>query len=164
MFSHREKVLLVVAALAVTAILVVQFAVGAAGTTGDPGRDIGRWKALQKRVANTEARLKNVTISESEAATRLLRAAQGSSSATGVTITAARPRRPAKTSFGCVEHALEIQVTGGFPTVARFMFDLEAKNPSLRIARVSMSASDDSSDRVRCAIIIAAYSPGEIRP
>jgi len=162
-FSRREKALLVLAALAVIVVLVIQFAGGSAGTAGDPSRDIGPWKALQKRVADTEARLGKVTVPEVEAATRLLRAAQASGSTTGVTITSARPRRPAKTPSGCVEHALEIQATGGFPSIARFMFDLEAKNPSLRIARVAISSSDDSSDKVRCAIIIAGYSPGEVR-
>jgi len=163
-FSGREKALLAVAALAVTAVVVIQFSGGAASTAKlDPGQDVGRWKALQQRVADAEARLRKITIPEAEAATRLLRAAQASGSATGVTISSARPRRPTKTPSGCVEHMLEIQAAGGFPSIARFMFDLEARNANIRIARVAVTSSDDSSDMVHCAITIGGYSPGEVK-
>lgn len=163
MFSRREKALLALAALAVVVVVGVQLSVGAAGTARvDRSSDVARWKALRQRVDDTEARLREITTREPEAAARLLRAAQASGAATGVVITSARPRKATKTSSGCLEHALEVQVAGRFPSIARFMFDLEAKNANIHIARVAVTSSDAGSDRVNCAIIVAGYSPGEV--
>jgi hypothetical protein len=163
-FSRRERVLLALAAIAVIAVVVIQLWGGVGGSArANEGRDIAQLNALQQRVADTDARLREITIPESEATARLLRAAQASGLATGVAITSARPRTPTKTSFGCVEHALEVQAAGSFPSIAKFMFDLEAKNANLRITRAAVTSSDDSSDTVHSAIIVAGYSPGEAK-
>jgi hypothetical protein len=161
-FSRRERLLLGLAAIAVAAAVVIQLAGGAADMPrARPGGDIARWKALRQRVNDTQARLREVTMPPSEAAADLLQAAQASGAATGVTIAFARPR-PATTttSSGCLEQALEIQVKGRFPDIARFMFNLEAKHASLRIARVAITSSGDGGDQVNCAITLAGYSPG----
>jgi len=163
-FSRREKVLLALAAAAVAAVvLVVQLTGTAAGTAqGDREREVRQWKALQQRVSDAQAHLRQITVPEAEAPARLLRAAQASGSATGVRISSARPRRPTTTRSGCVEQALELEVTGRFPDIARFVFDLEAKNVNLRIARIAITSSGGGSDQVSCAITVAGYSPGAI--
>jgi len=160
-FSRREKALLALAAVAVVAVACVQLAGTVAGTAGaNGGADVARWETLRRQVDDAQVRLRKVTIPGPEAAARLLRAAQASGAATGATIAFARPRAATKTRAGCLEQALDVQATGRFPNIARFMFDLEANNPSLRIARVAVTAADDASDRVNCAITVAGYSPG----
>lgn len=163
MFTRREKVLLALAALVVAAVVCVQVVGTPAGTAAVRGAaDVAQWKALRRQVDDAEARLRKATIPAPQAAARLLRAVQTSGAATGVTIAFARPRPAAKTRAGCLEQALDIQATGRFPSVARFMFDLEANNPSLRIARVAVTSADDASDKVNCAITVVGYSPGAI--
>jgi hypothetical protein len=163
-FSRREKILLLLAAAAVAVVVSIQFSgtIGGASRQG-PTIDVRQVKALQQRVDDAEARLRKATLPASEATARILRAAQASGSATGVTVASARPRTPIKMSSGCLEQALEIQATGPFPNIARFMYDLEAKNANLRIARVAISSSDAASDKVNCAVTVAGYSPGVIK-
>ena len=163
-FSRREKVLLALAAVAVAVVGGVQVWGTTAGTARmNRASDLPHWKALRQRVDDTDARLRKTTIPASDAAARLLRAGQASGSATGVAITSARPRRATKTPSGCLEQALEIQATGRFPSIARFMFDLETRNANLRIARVAITSSDAGSDRVNGAITIVGYSPGVVK-
>jgi hypothetical protein len=163
-FSRREKILVALAVAVVAVVGGLQFLGTSARTAAtDPGSDLPHLKALQRSVADTEARLRGITVPAPEAAARLLRAAQASGAATGVTIAFARPHPGTKTRSGCVEYALEVQATGRFPSVARFMYDLEAKNANLRIARVAITSGDAASDAVNCAITIAGYSPGAIK-
>lgn len=163
MFSRREKVLLALAAVAVAVVVSVQLSATVTGTAkADQSRDIARWKALRQSVADAEAQLLEITSPESEAAVHLLRATQASGSATGVTVTSARPRKATRTSSRCLEQTLEVQAAGRFPNIARFMFDLEARNANIRIARVAVTSSDAGSDKVNCTIMIAGYSPGEV--
>jgi hypothetical protein len=161
-FSRRERVLLLLAAVAVAVVVGIQVL----GTrTARPGQtsDIRQLKALRQSVSDAEARLRDVTIPAPQATARILRAAQASGSATDVTVASARPRTATKIASGCLEQALEIQATGRFPNIARFMYDLEAKNANLRIARVAISSGDAASDKVNCAITVAGYSPGVIK-
>jgi len=162
-FSRREKVLLALAAIAVAVAVGVQLLGDAVGSAGaDPSSELARWKALRQRVDDAQARLDRITTPESEVTARMLRAAQANGSAAGVTITSARPRRATKTGAGCGENALEIQAAGRFPDIAKFMFELEAENGNLRIARVAINSSEGGSDKVNCTIIIVGYSPGEV--
>ena len=162
MFSRREKIMLAVAALAVAAAVGVQLSSSASRTPGLNGGEIAGWQALRQRVDDASARLRAVTAPEPEVIGHLLRAAQASGAATGVIVTSARPRRATRTSSGCMEHTLEIQVAGRFPSIARFVFDLEAKHADIRIARVAVNSSESGSDKVDCGITIAGYSPGEV--
>jgi 4-aminobutyrate aminotransferase-like enzyme len=163
-FSRREKALLTLAAVAVAVVLCVQLSGTFAGpSAAERSGDVAQSEALRRRVNDADARLRQITIPGPQAATRLLRAVQASGSAAGVTIAFARPRRATKTSSGALEQALEIQASGPFPKIARFMFDLEARNANLRIARAAITSSDAASDKVSCAITIAAYSPGVIK-
>jgi hypothetical protein len=80
-----------------------------------------------------------------------------------VTVASVRPRAASKLSSGAIEQALEVQADGRFPNVARFMFDLEAKNANMRIARVAISSSDPTSDKVTCTITVACYGSGAVK-
>lgn len=161
MFSRREKVLLVLAAITVAAVVALQFMAG--GAEGTPAQRQGEsLRALRRRVADSEARVGKVTAAETELTAVMLRAAQASAAAAQVNIVSVRPRRAAKLSSGAVEHSLEVQASGHFPAIAKFMFEIEAKHRELRIARVAISSGDSGSDKVTCAIVIAGYSPGEI--
>jgi len=163
-FSRREKILLALAAAAVAAVVGIQLSGTVAGTARvGQTTDIRQLKALRQRVNDAEARLRHVTIPAPQATAHILRAAQASGSATGVTVASARPRTATTMSSGCLEQALEIQATGRFPNIARFMYDLEAKNANLRIARVAITSGDAASDTVNCAITVAGYSPGVIK-
>lgn len=164
MFSRREKMLLLFAAVAVAVVVGIQVSSTVGGTArAGQTTDVRQLKALRQRVDDAEARLRQVTIPAPQATAHILRAAQASGSATGVAVASARPRTATKMSSGCLEQALEIQATGRFPNIARFMYDLEAKNANLRIARVAITSGDAASDTVNCAITVAGYSPGVIK-
>jgi Tfp pilus assembly protein PilO len=163
-FSRREKILLIATAAVVAAIVALQFA-GTSGSSpgADEARISARWRALKKQVGTLEARLASTTSTPSKAVPRLLRAAQASAAATGITLASIRPRRPTRTASGSMEHSVEIQAAGRFPDVARFMLDIEHRQPYVRLARVAITSTDGASDKVNATFMIAGYSPGEVR-
>jgi len=162
-FSRREKVFMVLAALAVGLALAFQLA----GTSPGPSRveqaRIGRrLRDARNRVNALEARLAKMTDPASKAVPGLLHAAQASGASTGVTIASVRPRRPTKTESGCQENSLEIQATGIFPNVIKFMVDIRQKNPYVRLARVTMNSTDAASDKVTSTVVLSSYSQPEV--
>jgi len=162
-FSRREKMLVVAAALAVVLAVGFQLVGGPRGpSSAEQTRITGRWRAAKRRVSDLEARLAAMTSPASSAFPRLLRAAQASAVSAGVAVASARPRRPTKTASGCQENSLEIQATGSYPGVIKFISDIQAKNPSVRLARAAISSADAASDRVNSTITISSYSPGEV--
>ena len=164
MFSRREKMLLVAAALAVAAVIGLQLVGSSRSRVGaDEARASARWRALKKDVSSLEARLAAMTSPPSQAVPRLLRAGEASAASTGVTLASIRPRRPTKTALGSVEQGVEIQVTGRFPDVAKFMLDLQKKHPYVRLTRAAVTSADGASDNVNATVVIAAYSPGEVK-
>ena len=163
MFSRRERMLLLIALVAVAAAAAFQFVeTSRAPSDGDGRHSAAQQRALEQRVGGLEERLAAETSPASAVVPDLLRAAQASSASTGMTVRSARPRRATKTPAGCVEHTVEIQVRGRFPDLAKFIFDLEEKNPRLRVARAAINAADAESDVVNCTIMAASYSPGEV--
>lgn len=164
MFSRREKILLIATAAVVAAIVALQLAGTPGGRTAtDEARISAQWGALKKEVKRLEARLASMTTTPSKAVPRLLRAAEASASSAGVGIVSVRPRKSARTASGCVEHGVEVQVTGRFVAVARFMLDVENKQPYVRFARVAITSADGASDNVNASIVIAGYSPEEVK-
>lgn len=164
MFSRREKVLLAGAIVAVVTAVGFQMAGIPGGRASlDQGSNVDQWRSLKKRVGALEGRLAAITSQESEVVPRLLRAAQASSAATGVSLVSLRPRRAAKTASGCLEQSIEIQARGRFPDLARFMFDIEERNARIRLASVSISSIEATSDAINSTIVVVGYSPGEVQ-
>lgn len=159
MFAGRDRLLLGVAAVVVAAVVWFQLA-AAPGALPVAGVSRAEREGLERRVSTLEARLAAVTIPSAQAAGVILRTAQSSAAATGMTIVQVRPRPPAKSPSGCLERAMEIQVRGRFPDLTRFLFRLEAGNQPLRVTRISMSSADNSSDQVNCTLVAVSYSPG----
>lgn len=162
MFSRREKALLAAAVIAVAAALGMQFA-HVREAAGEQRSNVEQWRALKHRVSALEQRLAAITSKEGEVLPSLLRATQASSAATRVSVISIRPRRAKRTASGCIEHGVEVQARGHFPDLVRFMFDLEQNNPRIRLASVSISAIDGTSDTVNSTITVVGYSPGEVQ-
>lgn len=151
------------AALAVALALAFQLA----GRKPVPDRAeqarIGRrLRDARNRVGALEASLADMTSPASSAIPGLLRVAQASGASAGVTLASVRPRRPSKTASGCQENSLEIQATGSFPNVIRFMVDIRQKNPYVRLARVTMNSTDAASDKVTSTVVLSSYSQPEV--
>jgi Tfp pilus assembly protein PilO len=162
-FSRREKALLVAAAVAVIAVTALQLAATLwGGASADEARALARWRALKKHLQSLEARVAAVTGPSSSAVPRLLRAAQASAQATGISLTSIRPRRPTRMSTGCMEHSVEMQASGRFPDVVKFIVDIEAKNRLVQPGRVAITATDGKSDMVNATIVLSTYSAGEL--
>jgi Tfp pilus assembly protein PilO len=168
--SKREQLLIGAAVVVAVAVGVPGLLSGPASGAGGPLPEAERkHNAVMADLVRTRGEMNGMqdqidrhvsTGTPRDLVERMLGEAQAAAKTAGLTLTDLKPDQP-ESIAGLRRVPVQITLSAAFPRVVRFLYELEQKNPRVRVDSLRIVSGDTRSERLDLELRLVSYVKGE---